>query len=48
MYIYSIEWENPSSDKPESARINSIGELEAKILSLQEQYSDKIVSFSIS
>jgi hypothetical protein len=48
MYIYGIEWENPSSDKPESARINSIGELEAKILSLQEQYGDKIIKFSIA
>lgn len=48
MYIYGIEWETPSSDKPESVRINNIGELEATVLSLQEQYDDKIVKFSIA
>lgn len=48
MYIYGIEWENPSSDKPESVRINDISELEATIYNLQSEHNDKIVKFSIA
>lgn len=48
MYIYAIEWENPSSGKPESVRINNISQLEATINNLQLQHNDKIVKFSIA
>jgi hypothetical protein len=48
MFIYAIDWENPSADKPESVRINNISELEQKILDLQIQYNDTIMRFSIA
>jgi hypothetical protein len=48
MYIYAIEWENPSADKPESVRINNISELEATIKKLQTIQNDKIIKFSIA
>jgi hypothetical protein len=48
MYIYAIEWENPSVGKPESVRINNISQLEEMIKKLQEMHNDKIVKFSIA
>jgi hypothetical protein len=48
MYIYAIEWENPTSIKPTSIRINQLSELANTINRLQAEYGDKIKSFSVA
>jgi hypothetical protein len=48
MYIYAIEWENPTKIKPTSLQINSINELANTISRLEAQYQDKITKFSVT
>ena len=40
MYIYAIEWENPTKVKPTSIQINSLNELANTINRLEQQYGD--------
>jgi hypothetical protein len=48
MFIYAIEWENPTKIKPTSIRVNSINEVANTINRLEAEYQDKITRFSIA
>jgi hypothetical protein len=48
MFIYAIEWENPTKIKPTSIRINQLSELANTIARLEAEYQDKITRFSIA